>query len=62
VSVETSVRYVNQIKYQEFYFQIYYALGSLFLKRRTGNSKVWGRTEVKHKEFIETGYEIYETF
>jgi len=56
MSAEASVRYVNKIKYQDFYFQIYYALGSLFLKCCTGNSKVWGRTEVKHKEITEAGY------
>jgi hypothetical protein len=31
MSAEASIRYVNKIKYQEFYFQIYYAFGSLSL-------------------------------
>jgi hypothetical protein len=30
MSAEARVRYVNKIKYQEFFFQIYYAFGSLF--------------------------------
>jgi hypothetical protein len=56
MAAEASIRCINKIKYQGFYFQIYFALGCLFLKRSTGNSKVWGRAEVKHKEFTEVDY------